>query len=80
MIRGLRKSNDVVRNENKTLGFRVMDETRLSLGSCLWGGWKDELAQGGGEALWKPQKKSVWEGESGKGDVSVQGAERRPCA
>lgn len=43
MIRGLRKSNDVVRNENKIFGFRVMDEIRFFLGLCLWGGWKDEL-------------------------------------
>lgn len=42
-------------------------EARLSLGSHLWGG--PELLQ-----------KSMWEGEGGKGDVNVGGAETRPCA
>lgn len=42
-------------------------EAKLSLGSHLWGG--PELLQ-----------KSMWEGEGGKGDVNVGGAETRPCA
>ena len=38
----------MVQHGNRTLGFSVRGDVKLSLGSPMWGHLEDELAQGGG--------------------------------